>query len=79
MNSTDSSHFTMSVPLAHVSDEYVAKLHLSSFGAQLSELSEDQAHFMGLNKNGPFKPHYYKSVDGCITVHKNPVPLIYAD
>ncbi|RWS04180.1 putative adenosylhomocysteinase 3-like protein, partial [Dinothrombium tinctorium] len=41
-------------------DEYVASLHLPSFDAHLTELSEEQAKYMGLNKAGPFKPNYYR-------------------
>ncbi|NWT59336.1 SAHH2 protein, partial [Erythrocercus mccallii] len=40
-------------------DEYVASLHLPSFDAHLTELTDDQAKYLGLNKNGPFKPNYY--------------------
>lgn len=43
-------------------DEYVASLHLPSFDAHLTELTDDQAKYLGLNKNGPFKPNYYRSV-----------------
>ncbi|CAG07497.1 unnamed protein product, partial [Tetraodon nigroviridis] len=42
------------------SDEYVASLHLPIFDAHLTELSDEQAKYMGLNKNGPFKPNYYR-------------------
>lgn len=41
-------------------DEYVAILHLPTFDAHLSELSEEQAKYMGLSKAGPFKPNYYR-------------------
>uniref|UniRef100_A0AAY5K9Y0 S-adenosyl-L-homocysteine hydrolase NAD binding domain-containing protein n=1 Tax=Esox lucius TaxID=8010 RepID=A0AAY5K9Y0_ESOLU len=41
-------------------DEYVASLHLPTFDAHLTELSEEQAKYLGLNKNGPFKPNYYR-------------------
>lgn len=43
-----------------ISDEYVASLHLPNFDAHLTELSDEQAKYMGLNKNGPFKPNYYR-------------------
>uniref|UniRef100_A0A3B3ZL20 S-adenosyl-L-homocysteine hydrolase NAD binding domain-containing protein n=1 Tax=Periophthalmus magnuspinnatus TaxID=409849 RepID=A0A3B3ZL20_9GOBI len=39
--------------------EYVASLHLATFDAHLTELSDEQAKYLGLNKNGPFKPNYY--------------------
>jgi len=41
-------------------DEYVASLHLPTFDAHLTELTEEQAKYMGLNKTGPFKPNYYR-------------------
>ncbi|XP_065577162.1 S-adenosylhomocysteine hydrolase-like protein 1 isoform X2 [Artemia franciscana] len=41
-------------------DEYVASLHLPSFDAHLTELTEEQAKYLGLNKAGPFKPNYYR-------------------
>lgn len=43
-----------------LSDEYVASLHLATFEAHLTELTEEQAKYLGLNKNGPFKPNYYR-------------------
>ncbi|XP_076304064.1 adenosylhomocysteinase-like 1 isoform X1 [Tachypleus tridentatus] len=41
-------------------DEYVASLHLPVFDAHLTELTDEQAKYMGLNKAGPFKPNYYR-------------------
>lgn len=41
-------------------DEYVASLHLPTFDAHLTELSDEQAKYLGLNKAGPFKPNYYR-------------------
>jgi len=41
-------------------DEYVASLHLPSFDAHLTELTDEQAKYLGLNKAGPFKPNYYR-------------------
>ena len=43
-----------------ISDEYVASLHLPQFNAHLTELSDEQAKYLGLNKSGPFKPAYYR-------------------
>lgn len=43
-------------------DEYVASLHLPTFDAHLTELTDEQAKYMGLNKAGPFKPNYYRLV-----------------
>ncbi len=41
-------------------DEMVAKLHLDKLGVELEELSTDQAKYIGVQKNGPFKPEYYR-------------------
>ena len=41
-------------------DEKVAKLHLAKIGVELDELSQDQADYIGVPKNGPFKPEYYR-------------------
>ena len=41
-------------------DEKVARLHLDKLGATLTELSQEQADYLGLNVNGPFKPDEYK-------------------
>lgn len=46
--------------LEFISDEYVASLHLPTFDAHLTELTDEQAKYLGLNKNGPFKPNYYR-------------------
>ena len=41
-------------------DEKVAKLHLDKIGVELTELTDDQAKYIGINKKGPFKPDYYR-------------------
>lgn len=41
-------------------DEEVARLHLEKLGVKLTKLSDDQASYLGLNTNGPFKPDYYR-------------------
>jgi adenosylhomocysteinase len=41
-------------------DEEVARLHLAKIGVELEELSEDQAKYIGVEKEGPFKPEYYR-------------------
>lgn len=41
-------------------DEYVASLHLNSFDAHLTELTDEQCRYLGINKAGPFKPNYYR-------------------
>ncbi len=41
-------------------DEKVAMLHLAKIGVELDELSPDQAQYLGIPKQGPFKPDYYR-------------------
>jgi adenosylhomocysteinase len=41
-------------------DEKVARLHLSKIGVELEELSPEQADYIGVQVNGPFKPDYYR-------------------
>jgi adenosylhomocysteinase len=41
-------------------DEKVARLHLDKFGAKLTELSDDQANYIGVSKSGPYKPNHYR-------------------
>jgi len=41
-------------------DEKVAKLHLARLGAELTELDKEQADYIGVPKNGPYKPDYYR-------------------
>ncbi|MFD0977497.1 adenosylhomocysteinase [Salinimicrobium gaetbulicola] len=41
-------------------DEKVAKLHLDRIGVELTELNEEQAKYIGVTVDGPFKPEYYR-------------------
>ena len=41
-------------------DEQVARLHLAKIGVELEELSADQADYIGVPQEGPFKPEYYR-------------------
>jgi adenosylhomocysteinase len=41
-------------------DEKVAKLHLAKIGVQLTKLSKDQADYIGVTVDGPFKPEHYR-------------------
>ncbi len=41
-------------------DEEVARLHLSKLGAKLTKLTADQAKYLGVPQEGPFKPEYYR-------------------
>jgi adenosylhomocysteinase len=41
-------------------DEKVARLHLDKLGVRLTELSQDQADYIDVPKDGPFKPDHYR-------------------
>lgn len=41
-------------------DEKVARLHLDRIGAKLTELSAEQAKYLGVDKKGPYKPEHYR-------------------
>jgi adenosylhomocysteinase len=41
-------------------DEKVARLHLDKIGAKLTKLRPDQAAYIGVGENGPFKPDHYR-------------------
>merc|ERR1711966_206568 len=41
-------------------DEKVARLHLDKLGAKLTELTDEQAVYIGVNKEGPYKPSTYR-------------------
>jgi adenosylhomocysteinase len=41
-------------------DEKVARLHLAKIGVELDELTPEQAQYIGVNVNGPFKPEAYR-------------------
>jgi adenosylhomocysteinase len=41
-------------------DEKVARLHLDALGVKLTELSEDQAAYLGIPVDGPYKPDHYR-------------------
>ncbi len=41
-------------------DEQVARLHLAKIGVELDELTSDQAEYIGVEQQGPFKPEYYR-------------------
>nr|WP_319997997.1 adenosylhomocysteinase [uncultured Draconibacterium sp.] len=48
--------FTLSKKL----DEEVARLHLAQIGVKLTELTEKQAAYLGISKEGPFKAEHYR-------------------
>ena len=41
-------------------DEKVARLHLAKLSANLTELSDEQAAYIGVDTKGPFKPEHYR-------------------
>ncbi|MEY2569717.1 MAG: adenosylhomocysteinase, partial [Acidimicrobiaceae bacterium] len=52
----DKKVFTLSKAL----DEKVARLHLDALGVKLTELSKDQADYIGVPVSGPYKPDHYR-------------------
>ncbi|WP_131781064.1 adenosylhomocysteinase [Legionella gresilensis] len=57
-NGHDYEHQVYTLP-KHL-DEKVARLHLKRIGAKLTELTEQQAEYIGVNVNGPYKPEHYR-------------------
>ena len=41
-------------------DEKVARLHLDALGVKLTELTKDQADYLGVDVEGPYKPEHYR-------------------
>ncbi|MFQ6615120.1 MAG: adenosylhomocysteinase, partial [Fidelibacterota bacterium] len=41
-------------------DEEVARLHLDQLGVTLTELTDEQADYIGVPKEGPYKPEHYR-------------------
>jgi len=41
-------------------DEEVARLHLEQLGVTLTRLSDDQSRYIGVPKEGPYKPEHYR-------------------
>jgi len=41
-------------------DEKVARLHLGRIGAKITELTDEQADYIGVSKDGPYKPEHYR-------------------
>jgi len=46
--------------LTKVLDEKVAKIHVEALGGELTKLSKDQAEYIGVDVEGPFKPEHYR-------------------
>ncbi|MEA3479198.1 MAG: adenosylhomocysteinase, partial [Bacteroidota bacterium] len=41
-------------------DEEVARLHLEHIGVKLTKMSKNQADYLGVPLNGPYKPEHYR-------------------
>ena len=55
------SYETLSVTtLPKLLDEKVARLHLDALGVKLTQLSQDQADYIGVPVDGPYKPDHYR-------------------
>lgn len=59
-NRTDKTYATGVFKLPKVLDEKVARLHLDAFNAKLTVLDPDQADYIGVGVQGPFKKEDYK-------------------
>ena len=60
LHARDEDYGTDVVTLPKVLDEKVARLHLDALGVRLTELTEDQAGYLGVDPDGPFKPDHYR-------------------
>jgi adenosylhomocysteinase len=58
---TDSAKYPVGVYiLPKALDEKVARLQLTKLGAMLTELTDEQAKYIGVPRNGPYKPEHYR-------------------
>jgi adenosylhomocysteinase len=48
------------VTLPKYLDEKVARLHLDHLGVRLTEMSKEQADYIGVAVDGPYKPDHYR-------------------
>ena len=48
------------VTLPKILDEKVARLHLDALGVRLTEMTTEQADYLGVDSQGPFKPEHYR-------------------
>ena len=46
--------------LPKILDEKVARLHLTKIGAHLTTLSQEQADYINVSVDGPYKPEHYR-------------------
>ncbi|MBV8835742.1 MAG: adenosylhomocysteinase [Alphaproteobacteria bacterium] len=59
-NNNDNKYKKQVYVLPKKLDEKVARLHLAQIGVKLSELRDDQAAYIGVKKEGPFKSDHYR-------------------
>src|SRR6201991_1430624 len=59
-NNTDGKYEKQVYVLPKTLDEKVARLHLAKIGVKLTELRKDQADYIGVKQEGPFKPDHYR-------------------
>ena len=59
-NRDNDKYQTEVVRLPKELDEEVARLHLDKIGAELTTLSDDQANYIGVPVEGPYKPDHYR-------------------
>jgi adenosylhomocysteinase len=46
--------------LPKILDEKVARIHVEALGGELTKLTKDQAEYIGVDPEGPFKPNHYR-------------------
>jgi adenosylhomocysteinase len=46
--------------LPKILDEKVARIHVQALGGELTKLTKDQAEYIGVDPEGPFKPEHYR-------------------
>eukprot|EP01084_Bolivina_argentea_P035729 66211_1 len=59
-NKDSGKYKTAVYTLPKVLDEKVARLHLNKLGAKLTKLSKEQADYISVNVEGPYKPNHYR-------------------
>jgi adenosylhomocysteinase len=55
-----SDHAIVCYRLPKYLDEEVARLHLENIGVRLTKLTPEQASYLGVSADGPFKPEHYR-------------------
>jgi adenosylhomocysteinase len=55
-NPKETGVYTLSKQL----DEEVARLHLEKIGVKLTTLTDEQSEYLGVSKDGPYKPDHYR-------------------